>query len=192
MHSNQPHNNNYSNPATGDTGRLGPSLQQDSTAERFNQIFLATKDRMYQFVKKLTQDESDTKDIVQDCYVSLWQKINEVDMEQDILPLLFTYARHRVIDYLRKNTSRKQLLQEWQQEQISEIPQEQLLDYKERQLQLQVSINQLPSHRKRIFTMVKQEGFSHKEVAQQLGISAATVKKQIGLSLKFLKEQLPR
>ncbi|WP_343745339.1 RNA polymerase sigma-70 factor [Chitinophaga sp.] len=189
---NQPHDNNCPDAATGNTGRWRPSPQQDPAAERFNQIFLATKDRMYQFVKKLTQDESDTKDIVQDCYVSLWQKINEIDTEKDILPLLFTYARNRVIDYLRKKTSRQQLLSEWPQEIPGDVPPEQQLDYKERMTQLQLSINQLPSHRKKIFTMVKQDGFSHKEVARQLGISAATVKKQIGLSLKFLKTQLPR
>lgn len=192
MHPHQPHDNNYSNPASGNTGQLHLSLQPDPAAVTFNQIFLATRDRMYQFVKKLTQDEADIKDIVQDCYVSLWQHMPQIDLEQDVLPLLFTYARNRVIDYLRKKATRQQLLQEWQPAHADETPTEQLLDYKERLEQLQVSINQLPSHRKKIFTLVKQDGFSHKEVAEQLGISTATVKKQIGLSLRFLKEQLPR
>ncbi|MBO9730724.1 MAG: RNA polymerase sigma-70 factor [Chitinophaga sp.] len=192
MHPHQPHDNSYSNPATGDTGRLPAYLSSDPVAATFNQIFLDTKDRMYQFVRKLTHDESEIKDIVQDCYVSLWQHIHEIDLEQEVLPLLFTYARNRVIDYLRKRTTRQQLLQEWQPADGDESPAEQLLDYKERLQQLQVSINRLPSHRKKIFTMVKQDGFSHKEVAEHLGISTATVKKQIGLSLRFLKEQLPR
>jgi RNA polymerase sigma-70 factor (ECF subfamily) len=64
------------------------------------------------------------------------------------------------------------------------------MHYKERMQQLQSSIDQLPAKRKEIFTLVKQEGLSHKTVADQLGISPATVEKQIGLSLKFLRKEL--
>jgi RNA polymerase sigma-70 factor (ECF subfamily) len=162
-------------------------------SQKFNRIFYATKDRLYHFVWKLTQNETDTKDIIQMCYAQLWQKIATVDDTREVLPLLFTYARNLVIDHLRKKARQRQLMNQLQQDAhlpLAEPQAEQLMHYKERMQQLQSSIDQLPAKRKEIFTLVKQEGLSHKTVADQLGISPATVEKQIGLSLKFLRKEL--
>ncbi|WP_207512373.1 RNA polymerase sigma-70 factor [Longitalea luteola] len=161
---------------------------------KFNRIFFETKDRLYHFVRKLTQHETDAKDIIQNCYASLWQKITAVDDSSDVLPLLFTYARNAVIDHLRKKTRQRQLITQLQQQDTTPpdaiSPPEQLIHYKERLQQLQSTIDQLPAKRKEIFTLVKQEGLSHKIVADQLGISPATVEKQVGLSLKFLRKEM--
>lgn len=173
-----------------------PATQTVDVAEdwsqKFNRIFYATKDRLYHFVWKLTQNETDTKDIIQMCYAQLWQKIATVDDTREVLPLLFTYARNLVIDHLRKKARQRQLMSRLQETHIppAEPQAEQLMHYKERMQQLQSSIDQLPAKRKEIFTLVKQEGLSHKTVADQLGISPATVEKQVGLSLKFLRKEL--
>jgi RNA polymerase sigma-70 factor (family 1) len=162
-------------------------------SQKFNRIFFATKDRLYHFVWKLTQNEPDARDIIQNCYAQLWQKIATVDDTREVLPLLFTYARNLVIDHLRKKARQRQLMNQLEQNAIppETIPQaEQLMHYKERLQQLQSTIDQLPAKRKEIFTLVKQEGLSHKTVADQLGISPATVEKQVGLSLKFLRKEM--
>jgi RNA polymerase sigma-70 factor (family 1) len=162
-------------------------------SQKFNTIFFATKDRLYHFVWKLTKNETDTKDIIQTCYERLWQKIATVDNTHEVLPLLFTYARNLVIDHLRKKARQRLLIDHLQQDSAvaDSIPQaEQRIHYKERLHQLQSGIDQLPAKRKQIFTLVKQEGLSHKKVADHLGISPATVEKQVGLSLKFLRKEL--
>ena len=69
-----------------------------------------TKDRLYHFVWKLAQNETDTKDIIQTCYARLWQNIATVDDTREVLPLLFTYARNLVIDYLRKKARQRLLM----------------------------------------------------------------------------------
>jgi RNA polymerase sigma-70 factor (family 1) len=162
-------------------------------SQKFNRIFFATKDRLYHFASKLTQNEADTRDIIQNCYARLWQHIAAVDDTRDVLPLLFTYARNLVIDHLRKKARQQQFLNQLQQNAIPSeaIPQaEQLMHYKERLQQLQSTIARLPAKRKQIFTLVKQEGLSHKTVADQLGISPATVEKQVCLSLQFLRKEM--
>jgi RNA polymerase sigma-70 factor (family 1) len=162
-------------------------------SQKFNRIFYATKDRLYHFVWKLTQNETDTKDIIQNCYTQLWQKIAAVDDTCEVLPLLFTYARNLVIDHIRKKARQRQLISQLQDDAScphAEPQAEQLMHYKERMQQLQTTIDQLPAKRKEIFNLVKQEGLSHKTVASQLGISPATVEKQVGLSLKFLRKEL--
>jgi RNA polymerase sigma-70 factor (ECF subfamily) len=160
---------------------------------KFNRIFFATKDRLYHFVWKLTQHESDARDIIQNCYTQLWQKIAAVDDTHDVLPLLFTYARNSVTDHLRKKARQQIMLNQLKQhttEANDALHAELQISYKERLHQLQSSIDLLPAKRKEIFTLVKQQGLSHKKVADQLGISPATVEKQVGLSLQFLRKKL--
>jgi RNA polymerase sigma-70 factor (ECF subfamily) len=162
-------------------------------SQKFNRIFFATKDRLYHFVWKLTQHESDTRDIIQNCYTQLWQKITAIDDTHDVLPLLFTYARNSVIDHMRKKARQQIMLSQLQQHtnEVNDVSHTELqISYKERLHQLQTSIDLLPAKRKEIFTLVKQQGLSHKKVADQLGISPATVEKQVGLSLQFLRKKM--
>lgn len=161
---------------------------------KFERIFQSTKDRLYHFVWKLTRDPVLAKDMIQECYLKLWQQIGSIHTEEEILPLLYTYARHAVIDHLRKLATRQTFLQQWEQQQVSsqitDQSEEEHLTYKERLHQLQHSIELLPAKRKQIFTLVKQEGLSHKAVAERLQITTATVEKQISLSLKFLRKSM--
>lgn len=176
------------------TGKLYHSSDQEKNVHslKFERVFAATKDRLHYFVAKLTGDPADTKDIIQECYLRLWQKIADVHEDNDVLPLLFTYARHCVIDHLRKKASRK-LLQQQLEQQAADTAATTADDnhhYYTQLARLQHSIDELPPRRKQIFTLVKQEGLSHKAVAQQLQISPDTVEKQVSLSLRFLREKL--
>jgi RNA polymerase sigma-70 factor (ECF subfamily) len=64
------------------------------------------------------------------------------------------------------------------------------LDLQDKEKLLRVSLEQLPAKRRQIFGLVKEQGLSHKEVAEQLGIATGTVEKQVGLSLQFLRKEL--
>jgi RNA polymerase sigma factor (sigma-70 family) len=158
--------------------------------ESFSRIFQSTKDRMYHFVWKMTRNEADTEDIIQNCYLRLWQQMETVDTSNDALPLLFTYARNLVTDHWRKTAGRQQPLAD-APESIA-TPVEDHIDYKDSLRQLDAGIAQLPAKRRQIFKLVKEEGLSHQHVADHLGISPATVEKQVVLSLRFLRKELGR
>lgn len=164
------------------------AIPEEEAARRFSRVFASTKDRLHNFVWKLTRNEADTKDILQNCYLRLWQNIARVDMEQDAAPLLFTYARNLVIDHWRKHAGRQESLAVTAEG--SHRPVEESMEYKDRLQQLEAGIAQLPARRQHIFKLVKEEGLSHKTVARELGISPATVEKQVVLSLRFLKKSL--
>jgi RNA polymerase sigma-70 factor (ECF subfamily) len=94
---------------------------------------------------------------------------------------------------MRKKARQQIMLSQLQQHtnEVNDVSHTELqISYKERLHQLQTSIDLLPAKRKEIFTLVKQQGLSHKKVADQLGISPATVEKQVGLSLQFLRKKM--
>ena len=55
-----------------------------------------------------------------------------------------------------------------------------------------LAIDKLPSQRKRIFRMCREQGLSHKEIAQHLNISPNTVKEHMSLAMRTIKEYLAK
>ena len=170
--------------------RLKPRYQ--ATATDFEAIFRQTKDRLYHFIFKLTRNNSDTQDILQETYSRLWERLSDIDISLDVLPLLLTYARNCFIDHLRKRERDKLFLGQLSADaaDIEAAAAELSLDLRDREDSLRVSLEQLPAKRRQIFVLVKEQGLSHKEVADQLGIAVGTVEKQVGLSLHFLRKEL--
>ena len=180
--------------------RKGEEIEPVSTNEReqaalyarFEAIFQATKDRLHHFTIKLTRNDTATQDIIQEVYTRLWEKLSVLNTDDDVLPLLLTYARNCFIDALRKKERDDRFLYQLTDDLSEATPAtaEASLDLKDRQQQLQQSLDRLPAKRREIFSLVKEKGLSHKQVAEQLGIAPATVEKQVGLSLQFLRKEM--
>lgn len=162
-----------------------------SLNEKFYEAFSQYGDSLYYYVLKLTANEEKAKDIVQECFLRLWENMASVDTSTNLLPLLVTYIKNLLIDDFRKEQKRKLFLTSLQQQQPGEMvpPEaEQLLALKDRQAQLSATLSGLSDKRQLIYRMVKQEGLTYKEVSRELSISIADVKKQMRLNLQALRK----
>lgn len=160
-----------------------------SSYELFDRLFESTKDKLYAFVLKHTRDRHQTEDILQHCYMKLWEHIKDVDPSR-IDNLLFTYARHRIIDLVRQQQTSIITFKNVDEEehQTNEASAEKELVNKELNQQVQTLINKLPPKRKQVFVLVRKHGLSYDQVAEQLGISKLTIKKHMNEALRFLRE----
>jgi RNA polymerase sigma-70 factor (ECF subfamily) len=155
----------------------------------FDQLFEATKDKLYAFVLKHTRDKHQTEDILQHCYMKLWEHIDGVDVTR-IDNLLFTYARHAVIDQVRKMQASIITFKEVMDDQVAHEPAtENGLNDAERSRQVLALVNKMPPKRKQVFVLVREYGMSYDEVAERLGISKLTIKKHMNEALRFLREE---
>lgn len=57
---------------------------------------------------------------------------------------------------------------------------------------LEKIIEKLPKRQQLIFRLCRLEGFSHKEIADQLGVSLQTVKNQMVSALRFVRSELQK
>lgn len=159
--------------------------------EKFYEVFSQYGDSLYYYVLKLTANEEKSKDIVQECFLRLWENIESIDTSTNLLPLLITYIKNLLIDDFRKEQKRKLFLTSLQQQQPGDFIQpeaEQQLALKDRQAQLSATLSDLSDKRQLIYRMVKQEGLTYKEVSRLLSISIADVKKQMRLNLQVLRK----
>ena len=162
--------------------------QSDQQIILFEKIFYETKDRLFGFMKSILTDESKVQDCMQQCYLQLWERIDRIDTDKDVLPLLFTYSRNIAIDTLRRNAKYV-----WvddvgiYSEKIGfENNAERNMQHKESSLEVNEVLQVLPPKRRQVFKLIKLYGYSYKEVALHLNISVNTVEKHMQEAQKSL------
>lgn len=127
-------------------------------------------------------------DIVHDIFVHLWQDKENINIQLSFRAYLFAATRYRIIDHIRKNSSRKKYA-----EQIGKMPvhieeeAENKLFEKELRERLDEAISQLPPRTKEVFCLSRFEHLTAKEIAERLNLSEQTVKNQLTTALSKLR-----
>lgn len=137
------------------------------------------------------------EDIVQDVFMALWVKKEEIDFTLPIKPYLYRSTYNKAINYLNSFLVQKKLEPS---ENIDDLLNQEILTHnqhdslllKEIDHEIQVVINTLPPQRKKVFIMSRKLNMSNKEIASRLDISEKTVEKHITKALSDIKEHLLR
>lgn len=126
------------------------------------------------FVHEVTAAE----DIVQDAFLGLWQKRNEI---RDVRAYLFASVRNRSITRVRK-------LQITSTGEVPEILSEEILEADtEREAQVWTALDTLSPKRRQAFLMSRRDGMTYEEIAACMGVSLHTVRNHIAKATKRLK-----
>ncbi|RLJ75139.1 RNA polymerase sigma factor [Pedobacter alluvionis] len=146
----------------------------------FEQLYRMYSKRIFINTVKLVKDEDEAQEILQDVFIRIWNKRENIDTEKPFSSYLFSIAQNLIRDFFRKAALDRKM-QAAVIAQSTELYEhiESSIYFKESSALLQNAIDALPLQRKKIYTLCKVEGKSYKEVAEILGISASTVDNQL-------------
>ncbi|KFF03460.1 RNA polymerase sigma-70 factor [Flavobacterium reichenbachii] len=154
--------------------------------EIFNQTYTNYWKKLNAFSYTMTQDKDLAQNIVQDVFVDLWERKEELNINA-IEPYLFRAVKNQVFKHYQNNRFDKTILEDKFEDYIidhfSSIDPE-LMDI------LYTLLDKLPEKRKEVLLMYKFQDMSIDQIAEELGISKQTVKNQISAALKQLREGL--
>ncbi|MGV8090395.1 MAG: RNA polymerase sigma-70 factor [Mangrovibacterium sp.] len=164
----------------------------------FEGLFKLTHARLFSYCKLFIRDSSQADDLIQECFLNLWEKHSTIKPGQSVESLLFVMLRHRCLNYLRDN---KFLFSETNIQSITENDLQHLfeLDFtgsERRSLEeelvdsIKKEIEKLPEKRKQVFTKSKIEGLKNREISEQLGISVKAVEKHLKLAKDQIQKEL--
>ncbi len=153
------------------------------TISEYNACVDEYADNLYRFMLKQTGDSPSAKDLVQESYLKLWQKHENVDYKK-AKSYLFTTGYNKMIDNYRKN-SRQELIQESHVK--SHMHSEQYSDLSEI---LEEALNKLPEIQKTVIILRDYEGYSYDEIGEITSLKASQVKVYIYRGRLKLKEYL--
>lgn len=155
----------------------------------FNDLFKLYANRIYRFAFGYLKSESDSEELVQDVFMKVWERRSELNENLSFKSYLFTIA----FNIIRKHFAKKSLNNRYFEYQILDdldLKTVQNIDYKSTKEHLDQLIAKLPPKRRSIFVKSRLEGYSVKEIAEEMGTSPKTVENQLGDALKFIREHL--
>ncbi|BAV07872.1 RNA polymerase sigma-70 factor, ECF subfamily [Filimonas lacunae] len=163
----------------------------DETA--FRMLFDSYKSRFYAVALKMTRSEYVAEEIVQEVFVTLWVKRDQLPAIEKPATYLFTIVYNSVYAHFKKLAQEKKIEQALTEQATDlESPLEVLLQNKENEHLLLRAIEQLPPQQKLVYKLIRQEKLSREEVAARLQISPNTVKNHLQEAVKFLRSYLER
>lgn len=158
--------------------------------EAFDAIYSLYAVPLLNAAYKRLQSKEEAKEVVQEVFISLYLKKNEIKHPGNLAGYLFTALRNRILDIIKTD-----LLHTTHHHQLSKLQEsytdiESQLEQKELENTLQKAIGQLPDKCRKVFLLSRYEGLSYKEIAVQLNVSVNTVEKHVGKALRLLRLQL--
>jgi RNA polymerase sigma-70 factor (ECF subfamily) len=157
----------------------------------FGPIFHHYRRRIYSYAYHLSGSAAQADELVQDVFLKVWLHRDKIPHVLRFDNWLFTIARNQAFDMLKgmaKEASlRRQIARLMDAD--ANLVEDQLLT-RENEEQLRRALDQLSPRQKLIFTLSRNQGMKHEEIASHLHISRHTVKTHLVQALKTLRSIL--
>lgn len=147
--------------------------------------------QLYRQIYKRLGSEDDTKDLLQDIYLSLWNNRSSIVIKESFLPYLSRAAHYTIVDqylFRKKRTALEvslALLDE-----PSYLPVEDSILADDLKQEFERELLKMPATVQQVFRLSRTEGLSIKEIAATLNLSEQTVKNYISSALQVLRGYL--
>lgn len=155
----------------------------------YQRLLLELKGYLYPILSAKLKSKTVAEDVLQDCLLSVHKFRHTFDPTHQFKPWVHAIMQSRISDYWRKNAKHSENEARWEEsyENLFEAEYELTQQDLER---WQGILNQLPEQQKHIVTLIKVEGLSIKEVADQLQMTESAVKVAAHRGYKKIKEML--
>ena len=162
-------------------------LSQDSE-EAFEVLYHRHWENIYKAAFVLLKDSSASKDVVQDIFIWLWQKRNQLEI-QTLPAYLKTAVKFKVANYIRSVNMRESFFETLGKLTITENAPEaaEITEMKELKAIIINAVELLPDKCRTIYKLSRNENLTNQQIADQLGLSVKTVEGQMTIALRRIK-----
>ena len=148
--------------------------------EEYNTCVSKIGPNLLRFVTSNVRDLDASKDIVQDAFVVLWKKKEDVEVAK-AKSFLFTTANFKLIDFIRKNKKLSSI------DGVERAEEKSFAHPMEDKEIINRSLATLQENSRRLITLRDLEGYSYEEIGKITGYSPSKVKVTLFRARKQLK-----
>ena len=157
----------------------------------FELLFKSHFKGLTHFAQKYVKDFDTAKEIVQDSFISLWEKRETIDPAKPVKSYLTTIIYNKSLNYLRDNKKfNKEILTFEGLYPFADHDKGDKLVAAEIEKKIKLSIDELPEKCKEIFVMNRYDHLKYQQIADKLGLSIKTVEAQMSKALQHMREKL--
>lgn len=174
-------------------------LQDEQLAAAFRQgdkkafeaLFRENYEPLCRFAYSFVNDRDEAEDVVQNLFVSFWEKKDDHEIESNLKGYLYRMTRNACLNVLKhkkvvERHAEGSVLSEWSHSEAASD----LTIANELEGRIQHAIQSLPEQCRVVFELSRFENLKYAEIAARLKISEKTVENQIGKALRVMREQL--
>lgn len=158
----------------------------------FTSLYSQYLDQVYRYVFLFTKSEAITEEIVQEVFIRIWERREQLERVLSFRAYLFRAARNRVVDFVRHRQVEDRTMAGYLAGKNTLTPETpgEAFDYKAYYLLVQKAMEDLSPQRQLIFRLNTEKGMSHDEIAAELNISKSAVKKQFYEAIDHVRTYL--
>lgn len=155
----------------------------------FNEIYARYSRSLYRFLYTRLRDAGQCEDIMQDVFVSLWEKRDSINITHTLKGYLYQAIRFKITDQYRHFERLARLQANLQTGEHYMASPEEVIDVKTRLKRTKLKIESLPEKMREVFILSRYEYLPVNRIADKLNIKPQTVKNQISKALEILRQQ---
>lgn len=169
-------------------------LQQIAVGDRqaFTELYQCYWEDLFITAARALRDKAEAADVVQDVFLSLWNRRSELNLLGSLAAYLHTSVRYKCIHYIEKNITRRDYLVQLAEVIVSAAPKSAEIDLELKEVQQTVykAVAKMPPKMRKVYKLSRQQQLTHKEIAENMSISVETVKKHIHHALHLIRKDL--
>ena len=163
------------------------------STERFYEIVLPLKDKLYRYALSIIRDRSEAEDIIQDVLLRLWDKKKELAQIENLEAYCYRTTRNLTLDRLSIKAFRKTETLDLNSNILIEITTPQTL-YETQEIAsiIEECVGELSETQRSVFQLREMEGMTYKEIAENLDLSLEIVKVNLFRARNNIKNALSK
>ena len=176
-----------------------PTYSEQEKVAIFDGEFMPHIDSMYNFAYKLTFDEDDSKDLVQDTYMKAFRFINSFQKGTNSKAWLFRILKNSFINDFRKKSKQPAKVDYQEVENYynsDDVDESKTVDLRVETLkdmmgdEVTIALNSLAIDFRTVIILCDLQGFTYEEMAKILDIPIGTVRSRMHRARNLLKQKL--
>lgn len=157
----------------------------------FNEIYKRFSKLLYIYARKIVKDKDQAEDLVQDVFLSLWNKAEGLELKSSLSSYLYSAVRYKFFDLVSRQKIRADYVAKFQffiDRGVCST--DDYINEKELALQVEKQITKLPNKMREVFELSRNAGLSHRQIAEKMDLSEKTVRNHINHALRILRFKL--
>ncbi|MBF4470860.1 RNA polymerase sigma factor [Flavobacterium sp. HJJ] len=167
------------------------NLLKEDDQLAYTEIFERYSKILVNHAYKMLGSRDEANDVVQDVFLAIWNKRNEIILTGSLSSYLYKAVKNRILNHI----AHEKVVSRYADSILNFIENDYVLaDSKLREEELEAIIEKeitlLPEKMREVFLLRKVEELSYEEIAVKLNITDKTAKQQVYNSLKILRHKL--
>ena len=155
----------------------------------YKELFMTYFPKVKSFIVHFVKSEATAEDLAQEVFVRIWENREKLAPVQSVNSYVYRMARNATLNYIEHKQVEKKYMEQYEGD-ITDHSIEEELYARETELLVRLTVDSMPSQRKKIYLMSREEGLKNDEIAERLNITKKTVENHLNIALKEIRKAI--